>query len=295
MTGYAQATSNTDYLSLVVTLRSVNHRFLDMQLHLPPQVEQFETSIRRHVQNYLKRGRLQLNVSLKLKQCSPEPMINHPLIDSYVETHHNLSKRYGFSQDPEVSAMLNMPGVLDFANNDLDEHSREKIQTALGKTLDLALKELRSSQELEAVTIVQEMRQCAESIKLDLEKLRSSLTNVIPQFRERLEKRLSDLFNGFQADTQRLIQEAALLSEKTDTSEEVHRLGVHIERLLELLENESTLGKRVDFLAQEMHRETNTILSKSNHLSSSAMEIIEIGLRLKSEIEKIREQAQNLA
>ena len=294
MTGYARADSDDGCLWLAVTLRSVNHRFLDLQLRLPPQTEQFEALIRRHVREHLKRGQLQLNVSLKWKESAATFVMNRPLLDAYVDAHHKLTKELELSQDLDLSAILRIPGVLDFESDNLSKQSRAKLQAVLEETLGRALEELTRNRAIEAFGIVAEMRQRTLSMKMDLETLRSSLENVIPQFQARLAARLTNLFGSLQTDPQRLIQEAALLAERSDTSEEVQRLGTHIERLLVLIETESELGKKIDFLAQEMHRETNTILSKTNGLSSAALETTEIGLRLKSEVEKIREQAQNL-
>lgn len=295
MTGYARADSDDGCLWLAVTLRSVNHRFLDLQLRLPPQTEQFEALIRRHVRKHIKRGQLQLNVSLKWKESTATVILNRPFLDACVDAHHKLAKELKLSQDLDLNTILRIPGVLDFESDNSNEHqNRAKLQTVLVETLGRALEELTRNRALEASEIIAEMRQRTLSMKTDLETLRSSLENVIPQFQTRLEERLTNLFGSLQIDPQRLIQEAALLAERSDTSEEVQRLGTHIERLLALIETESELGKKIDFLAQEMYRETNTILSKTNGLSSAALETTEIGLRLKGEIEKIREQAQNL-
>ena len=294
MTGYARADCDDGELSLAVTLRSVNHRFLDLQIRIPPQVEPFEALIRRRVKERLKRGQLQLNVSLGWKQQEAAFTLNRPLLDAYLEAHRELAEKHGLSQPPDLSAILRVPGALNFENGDLDDERRNKLEAALNETLARALEELEHSRSIEASGIVEEMGRRAASMKTDLEALRGSLKDVIPQFQQRLEARLNDLFEKLEPDSQRLMQEAALLAERADISEEVQRLEAHVERLLELLESEAELGKKIDFLAQEMNREANTILSKTNPLGSAALGVTEIGLRLKGEIEKIREQAQNL-
>ncbi len=294
MTGYARSAHDDGELSLVVTLRSVNHRFLDLQVRIPPQIEPFEVLIRRRVKERLKRGQLQLSVSLGWKQDNSAFTLNRPLLDAYVEAHRELAEKHGLTQPPDLSAILRVPGALTFDNGDLDDERRAKLEAALTETLDQALEELKRGREVEAAGIVEEMQRRAASMEADLETLRNSLKDVIPSFQLRLEARLTDLFQKLEPDSPRLMQEAALLAERADISEEVQRLGAHVARLLELLQDESELGKKIDFLAQEMNREANTILSKTNPLGAAALEVTQIGLRLKGEVEKIREQAQNL-
>ena len=294
MTGYARSAHDDGELSLAVTLRSVNHRFLDLQVRIPPQIEPFEVLIRRRVKQRLKRGQLQLSVSLGWKQDNTAFTLNRPLLDAYVEAHRELAEKHGLPQPPDLSAILRVPGALTFDNGDLDDERRAKLEAALTQTLDQALAELERGREVEAVGIVEEMQRRAATMEEDLETLRHSLKDVIPSFQQRLEARLTDLFEKLEPDSQRLMQEAALLAERADISEEVQRLGAHVARLLELLQDESELGKKIDFLAQEMNREANTILSKTNPLGAASLDVTQIGLRLKGEIEKIREQAQNL-
>ena len=294
MTGYSRSAYDDGELSLAVTLRSVNHRFLDLQVRIPPQIEAFEVLIRRRVKDRLKRGQLQLSVSLGWKQDDAAFTLNRPLLDAYVEAHRELAQKHGLSQPPDLSAILRVPGALTFDNGDLDDEHRAKLEAALIRTLDQALAELERSREIEASGMVTEMRRRATTMEADLETLRDSLQDVIPSFQQRLEARLADLFEKLEPDSQRLMQEAALLAERADISEEVQRLGAHVERLRDLLDNESELGKKIDFLAQEMNREANTILSKTNPLGGAALGVTQIGLRLKGEVEKIREQAQNL-
>ena len=294
MTGYASTESDDDCLWLAVALRSVNLRFLDQQLRLPPQIEQFETLIRRHVKEYLKRGRLQLNILFRWKEDPTTFTLNRPLLDAYIDAHQELTQKHGFSQEPDLSTILSIPGTLSFETENLSEQSHAKLQTILEETLNCALAELVRSREVEAAGIVEEIRRRAESIQSGLEALQGSFKDAIPQFQKRLVAQLTDLFGDLQTDSQRLMQEAALLAGRADISEEMQRLGSHIDRLLELIETESEIGKKIEFLTQEMHREANTILSKANSLSSAALAVTEIGLGLKSEIEKIREQAQNL-
>ena len=294
MTGYARTQSEGDELSLVLTIRSVNHRFLDMQIRIPPQLEPFERLIRQTVKQHVKRGQLQISVSLHWKQTDGAFTINRSLTEAYLKAYRELSEEYGITAQPDLNVILRVPGVISFDNADLDDERRALLEQTLVDCLERAAQELNRTRRQEAAGIVEEMEQRGHSIKADLEKLRAVREETIPKFRERLERRLQEVFEKVDLDPQRLVQESAVLAERANISEELQRLASHAGRFLELLGNDGELGKRIDFLAQEMNRETNTILSKTTPLGTAGLAVTEIGLRLRAEVEKIREQTQNL-
>ena len=294
MTGYARTQSEGDELSLVLTMRSVNHRFLDIQIRIPPQLEPFERLIRRTVKQHVKRGQLQISVSLRWKQAATAFTINRSLTEAYLKAYQELSEEYSVVAQPDLNTILRVPGVIGFDNADLDDERKTLLEQTLADCLERALEELIRTRRQEAEGIVKEMEQRGRSIQADLEKLKAVREETVPKFRERLEQRLQEVLEKVDLDPQRLVQESAVLAERADISEELQRLGSHVDRFLELLENGGELGKQIDFLAQEMNRETNTILSKTTPLGSAGLPVTEIGLRVRAEIEKIREQAQNL-
>ena len=294
MTGYARTQSEGDELSLVLTIRSVNHRFLDMQIRIPPQLEPFERLIRQTLKQHVKRGQLQINVSLRWKREAGAFTINRSLTEAYLKAYRELSEEYGIAAQPDLNVILRVPGVISFDNADLDDERRALLEETLLDCLERAARELNRTRRQEAEGIVEEMAQRGRSIQADLEKLRAVREETIPKFRERLEQRLQEVLEKVDLDPQRLVQESAVLAERADMSEEVQRLASHAGRFLERLENDGELGKQIDFLAQEMNRETNTILSKTTPLGTAGLAVTEIGLRLRAEIEKIREQTQNL-
>ena len=294
MTGYARTQSEGDELSLVLTIRSVNHRFLDMQIRIPPQLEPFERLIWQTVKQHVKRGQLQISVSLRWKQTDGAFTINRSLTEAYLKAYRELSEEYGITAQPDLNVILRVPGVISFDNADLDDERRALLEQTLVDCLERAAQELNRTRRQEAAGIVEEMEQRGHSIKADLEKLRAVREETIPKFRERLERRLQEVFEKVDLDPQRLVQESAVLAERANISEELQRLASHAGRFLELLGNDGELGKRIDFLAQEMNRETNTILSKTTPLGTAGLAVTEIGLRLRAEVEKIREQTQNL-
>ena len=294
MTGYARTQSEGDELSLVLTIRSVNHRFLDMQIRIPPQVEPFERLIRRTVKQHVKRGQLQISVSLRWKQAATAFTINRSLTEAYLKAYQELSEEYSVVAQPDLNTILRVPGVIGFDNADLDDERKTLLEQTLVDCLERALEELNRTRRQEAEGIVKEMEQRGRSIQADLEKLKAVREETVPKFRERLEQRLQEVLEKLDLDPRRLVQESAVLAERADISEELQRLASHAGRFLDLLENDGELGKQIDFLAQEMNRETNTILSKTTPLGSAGLPVTEIGLRVRAEIEKIREQAQNL-
>jgi uncharacterized protein (TIGR00255 family) len=190
--------------------------------------------------------------------------------------------------------ILRIPGVVSFDNAEIDDERGALLEQTLMDCLERALEELNRTRRQEAEGIVEEMQQRGRSIQADLEKLEVVRQETVPKFRERLVQRLQDVLEKVDLDPQRLVQESAVLAERADISEEVQRLASHAGRFLELLGTDGELGKQIDFLAQEMNRETNTILSKTTPLGSAGLAVTEIGLRVRAEIEKIREQTQNL-
>jgi len=294
MTGYARTQSEGDELSLVLTIRSVNHRFLDMQIRIPPQLEPHERLMRRSVKQHVKRGQLQISASVHWKQEAGAFTINRSSTDAYLKAYRELSEEYSIVAQPDLNVILRIPGVVSFDNAEIDDERGALLEQTLMDCLERALEELNRTRRQEAEGIVEEMQQRGRSIQADLEKLEVVRQETVPKFRERLVQRLQDVLEKVDLDPQRLVQESAVLAERADISEEVQRLASHAGRFLELLGTDGELGKQIDFLAQEMNRETNTILSKTTPLGSAGLAVTEIGLRVRAEIEKIREQTQNL-
>lgn len=294
MTGYARARAETEALSMVVSLRSVNHRFLDVQLRTPPDLEALEMLIRRTVKGALKRGQVQVSVSLRWSETPESLTVREELVDGYFQAFRTLAPRYGVGGAADLNAALRIPGVFSFeAADDADERTKE-LEPPLRKALAEALDALRDSRATEGAGIVEDLRQRRANILAQVNKLAAARPDALPKFQERLQKRITDLLGDAAPDPQRILQEAAVLTDRADISEEMQRLQGHLDRLGTLLESDGELGKNLDFLAQEMNREANTVLSKSTPLGAAGAVVTDVGLALKAEIEKIREQAQNL-
>ena len=294
MTGYARAQRVSDEISLFLSARSVNHRFLDVQLRIPPEVEPFEARIREMVKKHIRRGQVQLSVSLRWQLPAVQVRINQALLDAYVQAYREVAGRHGISANPDLTTLLRMPGAAAVDQAEMDEHHQALLEAALTDCLSRSLAELTRVRQAEGAGIVDEMKDRAREMARDVEQLESVRSGALAEFQKRLETKLAELLGQSQLDPQRVAQEAAVLADRTDISEELQRLKSHVQRLQALLEQGGELGKRIDFLAQELHREANTVLSKTTPLGAAGLPLTEIGLRLKQGIEKVREQAQNL-
>lgn len=294
MTGYARVQSEGEDLSLTLTLRSVNHRFLDLQLRVPPEIEALEGVIRQRIKQQITRGQLQVSASLRWHRKTERLRVNRPLVEAYLESYRELAREQGIATEPDLNAVLRVPGVVSFDDAELEESQKSVLEAALTDCLGRAMEELQRIRLREGEGIVADIRERARSIQQVAERLTSLLPGATAKFQQRIERRLADLLGEVPLDPQRALQEAAILADRTDISEELQRLKAHAERLLEMLEGGAELGKQIDFLTQELNRETNTMLSKITPLGQEGLEFTDTALRIKAEIEKIREQAQNL-
>jgi uncharacterized protein (TIGR00255 family) len=292
MTGFARVVSDSEP-AIEISIRTVNHRFLDLKIRTPSEFEALDPLIRRIAKEHLKRGSVQISISLESNRESSFEL-NRDLADAYLRAHTELSDAHRLSQEPDLMALLRIPGILGGSDQKWPDERRAEIEALLEKTLTQAFTALNEQRAKEGAGIAADVRQRTEAIAKETEDLKAASAAMIPQFQERLEKRLSQLLGETPIDPQRILQEAAVLADRTDVSEELQRLAAHSARLLEILEKAGETGKNIDFLAQEMNREANTLVSKSTPLGQAGLPITEAGLRLKSEIEKIREQAQNL-
>lgn len=292
MTGFARVVSDSEP-AVEVSIRSVNHRFLDLKIRTPSEFEALDGLIRRLAKEHLKRGSVQISVNLESNRDTSFEL-NRELADAYLRAHAELSAAHKLSQEPDLMTLLRIPGVLGNADQEWPEERREEIEALLEETLLKAFTALNEDRAREGAGVAADVRERTQAIAQETESLKAASAAMIPQFQERLEKRLMQLLGDTPIDAQRILQEAAVLADRTDVSEELQRLTGHAERMLDLLGKGGETGKNIDFLAQEMNREANTLVSKSTPLGEAGLPITEAGLRLKAEIEKIREQAQNL-
>ncbi len=290
MTGYAEAEGAAGDLRIAVTARSVNHRFLDLKLRTPPEADPFEAEIRQRVKRKIQRGSVRININLE-SAATAAVRVNRALVAAYLDAYRAVAEANGIVADPDLNAVLKLPGAVSIERSECGE---DTLKTLLFGVLDEALNRLNEARREEGRAIAAELKARAQTVAGEIDAIREKIAGVNGLYLQRLEARLAELLADSKIDDQRLLHEAAVTAERTDISEELQRLGVHAAKLERTLGENSALGKNIDFLAQEMNREANTMLSKTNPLGADALPITEAGLRLKAEIEKIREQAQNV-
>ncbi len=290
MTGFARARQALGPGEITVTVRSVNHRSLDLHLHLPLELEPLDGAVRAAVKRRVRRGHVEVEVRLSGLERAIPVAVNHRLLESYLEAFRSAAAAYGLTGQPDLNAALRIPGMFEAA----EPEPNPEVETAALATLEQALGALDEFRCREAAEIVAEMRRWNQALKEAVARMEEIRSRAVPAFAARLSQRLADLLAGVPVDPQRLAQETAYLADRSDVSEELTRLRVHTAKLDDLLREGEEIGKKLDFLLQEMQRETNTILGKVAGAAELGLAITELALAAKSEIERIREQAGNL-
>jgi uncharacterized protein (TIGR00255 family) len=292
MTGFARVRRASAEGELVVSVKSVNHRGLDVHLRAPEAVDAFESLIRALVKTRMTRGHVEVRVSLPGGAAGGgPPVLNQGLLDAYLKAFQDSADAYGMDTEPDVNAALRVPGMFVVRQ---EAEPDENLGAALTEALTDALDQLNAFREREGAEIAAEMRKHnarAAAAAAALERIREGATLA---FQSRLTERLKDLLKGAQVEPQRLAQEAAILADRSDIGEELARLRMHSAQLGSLLDGGGEVGKKLEFLLQEMNRETNTVLSKTNGVGETGLKITELALAAKADIEKIREQSLNL-
>lgn len=296
MTGFAQARVERDGGSVRINLRSVNHRFLDLHLRMPDGFEVFESRIRQSIRTRLRRGHVDVNIYYE-PGGTGSVEVNHDLVESYMKAVEKLRHEFGVKTEPDLVALFRLPGVVaapGTASDIQSEEMQEKLGAQLEVCLEQALNKLDAMRRVEGESLTAEMQGILGRIAARTAEVETLAERVRPAIARRLEERLGELLKGVQIDPIRLAQEAALLAERSDVSEELARLRSHVEQFGKLLAGAGEAGKKLDFLLQEMQREANTLLSKTPGVESEGLAITGLALEVKSDIEKLREQAQNV-
>lgn len=296
MTGFAQARVERDGCSVRINLRSVNHRFLDLHLRMPEGFEVFESRVRQAIRNVLRRGHVDVNIYHE--PGGPGAIeVNHELVESYMNAVERLRQEFGVKTDPDLVALFRLPGVVaapESASELQSEEKQERLGELVENCLGQALNKLEAMRRSEGQALTVEMQGILGRIAARTAEIETLAERVRPAIARRLAERLEELLRGVQLDPIRLAQEAALLAERSDVSEELARLRSHVEQFGKLLASAGEAGKKLDFLLQEMQREANTLLSKTPGVETEGLAITGLALEVKSDIEKLREQAQNV-
>jgi len=291
MTGFARVRRPLGDGELVVSLKSLNHRGLDIQVHAPSAADPFENMIRAAVKARVVRGHVEVRISLPQDSSSGTVALNHGLLAEYLKAFREAASAHGLDAQPDLNAALRMPGMFEEA---AQAEASGDAEAVLAAALDGALSELNAFRAREGEEIGAEMRAHNARVAAVAEQMERLRVGAAGAFQARLSERLKEMLKGAQIDPQRLAQEAAILADRGDIGEELARLKIHSAQLGGLLDAGGEVGKKLDFLLQEMNRETNTILSKTNGAGEAGLKITELALEAKAAIEKVREQSLNL-
>lgn len=289
MTGFAQVKGQiNEGPAFNLSIKSVNHRFLDLHFRLPTNTDALEMTLRRTLKEKLARGHVDLNLSFQSGGTAPLAL-NRQLVAAYVQAFRAAAAETGIAAEPDLNAVLRLPGALDSTA----APSEEELTPAVTNTLDELLTQLNHMREQEGRAMERELRERMAHLQAACTEVRKHREAVLKTYSERLKSRMQEWLAA-SVDQDRIVQEAALLADRSDIQEELVRLENHVQHFLGLLDSEGEAGKKMDFLLQEMNREANTLLSKTSGLAGDAVRITEAGLAMKSDIEKVREQVQNI-
>ncbi|HYB62223.1 MAG TPA: YicC/YloC family endoribonuclease [Methylomirabilota bacterium] len=292
MTGFAEARTEENGWRLRVSIRSVNHRFLDPHIRVPLGLERLEPQIRQALRDRLRRGHVEVTVHAESTGLAAV-RVNEEVAEAYVKAAESLRRRFELNAEPDLVSLFRLPGVVD-ESTEPDSEQEETIARAVDACLAQGLTHLDEMRAAEGRTLAAEMRGLLRGITVCATRVEELIARSLPAYAERLTARLTDLLGGTAIDPARIAQEAAILAERGDTSEELSRLRSHVEQFEAALDSGGELGKKLDFLLQEMQREANTLLSKSPGVESEGLAVTGLGLEIKSHIEKLREQVQNV-
>jgi uncharacterized protein (TIGR00255 family) len=297
MTGFARLTGvapgNTTF---VVTLKSVNHRYLDLQFYLPNGMDALEILWRKSIKEHVVRGHIEVRLSLQRESAAPAPQYNPAVVKAYIDAFRTASSEHKLrGVQPDLNSALRLPGVWSMETPRAEETEQTQIELAAAAALLPAMESLNAMRAQEGHVLAEELERILSHLQEHVDELASLRAGMQQAQTERLDQKMRELLGDtFNFDRDRILQEAALLAERSDIEEELARLRAHIDQFRRLLEQGGELGKKLDFMLQEMTREANTTLSKTGSIATRSLRITELGLAMKSEIEKAREQVQNL-
>lgn len=287
MTGFGRCEIEESNRKVTVEMKSVNHRYLDVNIKMPKKLSFFESSIRNELKNYVQRGKIDIFITYEdFSENNVCIKYNKDLAAEYLKYLRDMSEEFGLDDDIRVSTLSRYPEVFSMEEQMVDE---EEIWKVLAKAIDGAAESF-------VETRIKEGKNLAEDLIIKLDNMLEHVTfiekrspQLMNEYRKKLEERVKELLGDASVDENRLLTEVTIFADKVCVDEEIVRLKSHIETTKQTLIDGGSIGRKLDFIAQEMNREANTILSKANDLDISNK-----GIELKTEIEKVREQIQNI-
>lgn len=289
MTGFGRGFDAGERFSVTAEIKTVNNRFLDINLRLPSDLQHVEPTVKRMITQRLGRGRVDVSLTFD-RESDVTYELNKAVIGGYVNALRELKTEFGLAGEPDINSIARMPNVLVAKKAD---QSDDGFVSGIERAVSLALDDLEKMRETEGRALKTELESRLAQIEAMLPTVEAESAAVVDEYRQKLSKRITDILqkseSQIELDQGRLAQEVAYLAERADISEEMARLRAHIDQYRAIMNEDKDVGKRLDFLTQELNREANTITSKTGNLK-----VKETAIAIKSEVEKIREQIQNI-
>ena len=287
MTGYGRVKEENDLREITVELRSVNHRYLDLNIKVPRIYGYLEDVVSKRAQAAIARGKVDIFVAVRAKEGADIKVTpNMAVIQGYVDAIKKVSETYGVSDEVSALSLLRLPDAME---QNKEEADADQLKAEVSAVLDRALEEYNAMREKEGARLVEDVIYRAGLISKAVDFVEQRSPDCVEEYRTRIAARMTEILDGSELAQQRILQEAALYADKVNVTEEIVRLRSHLSQLETMLKSPVAIGRKLDFLVQEMNRETNTIGSKANDF-----QIAKTVVDMKAEIEKIREQIQNL-
>ncbi len=287
MTGYGRAVETIDGREITAELRSVNNRYLDCTVKMPRLYAFAEDSVKTHVKSAISRGKVDVFIAVNvMEDMQMRISVNHPVLEGYLSAMRSIASDYGVRDDISVTALSRLPDVFVVEKAEEDE---EKLTQDILSVVDKALEKFTAMRTTEGAALEADLRGRAATILTLVEKVEQRSPVTLAEYRARLTEKMQEVLQSTTIDEGRILQEAAIYADKIAVDEETVRLRSHLNQLETMLTNGGAIGRKLDFLLQELNREANTIGSKGNDLEQ-ARTVVEI----KAELEKIREQTQNI-
>ncbi len=288
MTGFGRCESSDGNRKFTVEMKGVNHRYLDVNIRMPKKLNLFETAIRNRLKQSIQRGKVDIFITYEdLSENQASLKYNEQLAGEYLACFKQMEEKFSLGNDVRVSTLLRCPEVLTMEEQVLNE---EELWNGLENALSVAIGRFVETRVQEGVHLREDILKKLEGMLKLVDFIEERSPQIVTEYREKLENKVRELLTDTQIEEGRIAAEVVIFADKICTDEEIVRLRSHVVHMKETLRSEeSGIGRKLDFIAQEMNREANTILSKANDL-----EISNAGIDLKTEIEKVREQIQNI-
>ncbi|MBQ3164151.1 MAG: YicC family protein [Lachnospiraceae bacterium] len=287
MTGFGRCEVEEGNRKVTVEMKSVNHRYLDVNIKMPKKLSFFESSIRNELKNYVQRGKIDVFISYEdFSENNVCIKYNKELATEYLKYLRDMSAEFGLDDDIRVSTLSRYPEVFSMEEQMVDE---EEIWKVLSKAIDGAAENFVETRIKEGKNLADDLIAKLDNMLEHVAFIEERSPQLMDEYRRKLEDRVKELLGDANVDENRLLTEVTIFADKVCVDEEIVRLKSHIETTKQTLVDGGSIGRKLDFIAQEMNREANTILSKANDLDISNR-----GIELKTEIEKVREQIQNI-